>query len=86
MDHLGSALSPGFGPLNFRTNSITQEQRLWVADPKAAQHILHSSHLYEKPSISKEMVMVLFGRFIGVLEGKLFCTPRNMILKSKLRG
>ena len=70
MGHLGSILSPEFGPVNPRTDFLTQEQRLWVADPKAVQHILHSCHLYEKPSISKGMIMVLLGKFISVLEGK----------------
>jgi hypothetical protein len=86
MGHLESALSPEFGPVNFRTNFITQQQRLWVADPKAVQHILHSCHLYDKPSISKEMIAVLLAGFVGVLEGKSFRAPRNMILKSELRG
>ena len=45
------------------TDIIMQEERLWIADPKAIHHILQSSnHLYEKPYINRELAMPSMGR------------------------
>ena len=75
----GSASFPELAQANPRADVITQEQRLWVADPKAVHHILQGScDLYEKPSVIKEIVAAVIGRGVGGVEGKSFlaCLPR----------
>ena len=40
-----------------------QEDRLWIADPKAINHILQKSgYLYAKPSSARELIVLLIGR------------------------
>ena len=55
-----------------------QEDRLWIADPKAANHILQKSgYLYAKPSENQE-ISALFNDFgLPSGEGELSATNRS---------
>ena len=47
-----------------------QEDRLWVADPKAIHHILHGpDRLYEKPRFIRESVVALVGWGVATVGG-----------------
>jgi len=50
-----------------------QEDRLWIADPKAINHILQKSgYLYAKPSSARELTVLLVGRNgVGSADGGL---------------
>ena len=73
---LGVRAFSSLTPVNFRTNVISQEQRLWVADPKAVHHILQGfSDLYGKPPAAKELGMNITDTGLGMIEGKFFLIP-----------
>ena len=49
-----------------------QEDRLWIADPKATNHILQKSgYLYARPSELRERSELLTGRSILWVDGDL---------------
>ena len=53
-----------------------QEERLWIADPKAIHHIFQGSdRLYEKPHFQRERIAMLSGWGVGTVEGDLFLIP-----------
>ena len=53
-------------------NAITQEERLWVADPKAIHHILQGSNrLYEKPNFIRERAATVVDWGLAAVEGEL---------------
>ena len=52
--------------------AYVQEDRLWIADPKAINHILQKSgYLYAKPSNTQERISLLSDRGIVSVEGGL---------------
>jgi cytochrome P450 len=52
--------------------TLLQEDRLWVADPKAVQHIFQGpDRLYEKPHFQRERIAMLTGWGVGTVEGEL---------------
>ena len=54
---------------------LVQEERLWIADPKAAHHILQSSsHLYQRSHIAREQIALVIGRGLSWAEGELTLT------------
>ena len=54
-----------------RSNAAMQEQRLWIADPKAVYHIIQSSsHLYETPQAVREMLAMVLDRGVGLVSGE----------------
>jgi len=59
-------------------NLCAQEDRLWIADPKAANHILQKSgYLYAKPSENQE-ISALFNDFgLPSVEGEFSATNRS---------
>jgi len=58
-----------------------QEERLWVADPKAIHHILQKpGHLYLKPDDGRERAALLAGQGILWAEGKLPTVPSPTLL------
>lgn len=49
---------------------------MWIADPKAIHHILHStSYLYEKTHSIREVVATLTDRGLGTVEGEFSLVP-----------
>jgi len=53
--------------------TCVQEDRLWVADPKAINHILQKSgYLYAKPNNIREGSALTSGRGILWAEGKFY--------------
>jgi len=51
---------------------FVQEERLWIADPKAAHHIIQSSgHLYGRPNSIREIFVSVMGRGLTWAEGEL---------------
>ena len=63
----------GVGRRAVLTLVITQEERLWVSDPKATHHILQGSgYLYEKSRATSERFATVMDRGLIVVEGKLF--------------
>jgi hypothetical protein len=56
-------------------NATIQENRLWIADPKAVHHI-HQAACYqcEKPSHTKGLVEMLIDRGLVSVEGELTLT------------
>lgn len=65
----------------FLANAITQEERLWVADPKAIHHILQGSNrLYEKPDFIRERGATFVGWGLASVEGELPLIPRVVYL------
>jgi len=57
-------------------DTVTQEERLWIADPKAIHRILQgSSYLYGKVNIRKELGVTLLGKGLAWAEGESFLTP-----------
>ena len=71
-----------------RTKNIctyTQENRLWVADPKALNHILQKSgYLYAKPSDNQERIALLSDRGIISVEGRLSIMASPFSLLTRL--
>ena len=65
-----------FELLTETSGTCAQEDRLWVADPKAINHILQKSgYLYEKSSNIREQVALVAGRTsILATEGELLIT------------
>jgi len=61
------------------TGTYTQEDHLWIADPKAINHILQKSgYFYAKPSNNREQVALLADRDgIASAEGGLSITIRR---------
>ena len=52
-------------------DAITQEERLWIADPKAIHHILQDScYQYEKPPHTRGKRELLVGKGISWVEGE----------------
>ena len=52
--------------------ACVQENRLWIVDPKAVNHILQKSgYLYAKPSDNQERIALLSDRGIISVEGGL---------------
>ena len=52
--------------------TCVQEDRLWIADPRAINHILQKSgYLYAKPSDIQEQAALFNDRGIGSVEGEL---------------
>ena len=84
----GSLLFLSLAQAKSHIKVIAQEQRLWVADPKAVHYILQGSHdTYDKLPIMKEMFATLMGSRPGDgrAERKFFChTSRDIITKSEL--
>ena len=56
-----------------------QEDRLWIADPKAIFHILHSGDLWVKPVISRELAAVVFDRGLVWAEGEVHRRQRKAL-------
>ena len=55
-----------------RADHLIQEERLWVADPKAIHHILQgTNYLYRKPGHTIEGLNVVFGKGVMSVEGEL---------------
>jgi len=54
-----------------------QENRLWIADPKAINHIMQKSgYFYTKPSDAREQIALLADRRgIGSVEGRSSIRP-----------
>jgi hypothetical protein len=71
----GSHLFLSLAQANSHIDVVAQEQRLWVADPKAVHYILQGSQdTYDKLPIMKEMFATLMGSRPGVggADRKLF--------------
>jgi len=65
--------------------TCTQEDRLWIADPKAINHILQKSgYLYEKPAYLREGKALLTGRGIMWAHGELLSIISAVWLQSWL--
>jgi len=71
------------GPLGVRSAVITdkwvltvvlpQEERLWVADPKAINHILKNSGvIYKKLSSTRELIVMILDRGLAWADGNTF--------------
>ena len=53
-------------------DAIMQEERLWVSDPKAINHIFQGANrLYERPHFIKEQIAVLTKGGLNSVDGKL---------------
>jgi len=64
-----------FGVLTETIGVCLQEDRLWIADPKAVNHILHKSgYLYARPIDIRERSAVLTDRGILWAHGELSIT------------
>ena len=64
-----------------------QEDRLWIADPKAINHILQKSgYLYTRPSSFRERAELVGGRGIMSIEGELPITATKPFLQSVSSG
>jgi len=56
-------------------DTVTQEDRLWIADPKAIHRILQSgSYLYERPRARRELIVSLVDRGLIWADGGSFFT------------
>lgn len=68
-------------------NAITQEERLWIADPKAIHHILQGSNrLYEKTLSVREVGATVVGWGVSTVDGELpFASHVVYFLISDLR-
>ena len=54
-----------------------QEQRLWIADPKATHHVLQgSSDLYQRPARDREILAIVMDRGLLWSVGELLLTHR----------
>jgi len=55
---------------------FVQEERLWIADPKAAHHIIQGSgHLYGRLNSVRELFVAIMGRGLTWAEGELSLVP-----------
>ena len=62
-----------------------QEDCVWIADPKALNHILHKSgYLYAKPNSTQEQTELLADRSVISVEGELSITIRCFLLLAHL--
>ena len=51
---------------------IIQEERLWIADPKAIHYILQgTSYVFEKPRITRELHSTVLDMGLVTVEGEL---------------
>ena len=58
-----------------------QEDCLWIADPRALNHILHKSgYLYEKPSNTQEQTALFADRSVISVEGEFSIVTRRSLL------
>ena len=58
-----------------------QEDRLWIADPRAINHILQkSSYLYEKPSNARERIALLGDSGVASVEGEYLSFSSRSVL------
>ena len=58
-----------------------QEDRLWIADPKAINHILQKSgYLYARPGNAQELIALSSGRGIIWAEGQWLPTVIKLFL------
>ena len=58
-----------------------QEDCLWVADPKALNHILQKSgYSYAKPNNINEVIVLLADRGVASVGGELSITVRHLLL------
>jgi len=75
-----------FSLLTEMTGACAQEDRLWIADPKAINHILQKSgYLYAKPSNNREQVALLADRNgIASAEGESPTTTSHFLLLARL--
>jgi len=65
------------GVVGLRTDAVTQEERLWIADPKAIHHILQgSSDLYQRPESERELLAAIMDKGLSWSAGELPLTPR----------
>ena len=54
------------------TTSFTQQDRLWVADPRAINHILRNSRTaYKKPDSIREMSAIFVDRGVSSADGNV---------------
>ena len=57
-------------------NPILQDERLWIADPKAIHHILQgTSYLYQRPSYFSEILESVFDKGLVSVEGVFPAVP-----------
>ena len=55
---------------------MTQEERLWIADPKAIHHILQAScYEFEKPPHTRAQLELIVDRGLAAVEGKFIFAP-----------
>ena len=58
---------------------VTQEERLWIADPKAIHHIFqYSGDLYGRLDSFREQVAIVLDRGLFWAEGELHLTPHTV--------
>ena len=70
-----------FGIFTESMGLSAQEDRLWIADPKAINHILQKpGHLYAKPDDGRERAALLAGQGILWAEGRLPTVPSPSLL------
>ena len=73
---LGVHYFPGVWLWYTHVDATVQEERLWIADPKAIHHILHSpDSLYVKPSVHMEKNAMLTDRGVAAVEGECLLIP-----------
>jgi cytochrome P450 len=80
MDRLGYVpfLGVSCGVVLPRTNVTMQEERLWVADPKAIHRILQGpNYLYQKPSTHRVLMATVLDRGLSWSEGNSPLMPRR---------
>ena len=67
-------------------DAYVQVDHLWIADPKAINHILQKSgYLYAKPGNTREQVALLADRDgIASADGELPITPSLFLLLTRL--
>jgi len=64
-----------------------QEDRLWIADPKAVNHILQKSgYLYGKPKNTQERASLLSGRGVVWAQGGLSVVVGHFLLSACQRS
>ena len=56
-----------------------QEDRLWMADPKAISHILNSGDLWVKTVATREITAILFDRGVAWAEGDVHKRQRKAL-------
>ena len=68
--------SGGWEKLNAYADIVVQEDRLWIADPKAVHHVIQgSSHMYKKPSSERGRFALVMDRGLVWAEGEPPLTP-----------